>query len=67
MTFTEALQKALTEQEWAISREGWQQGIALVIDKGDLDLQHVTTCSIKGPKPYEYLKDDWVVGVSRGY
>ena len=67
MTFTDALQKALTEQEGSISRKGWQQGIALMIDKKFLDLQHVTTCSIKGPKPYEYLKDDWQVGVSRGY
>jgi len=67
MTFTEALSKALLEQEWAISRKGWQQGIAVVISKSHLDLQHITTCSIKGPKPHEYLEDDWQVGVSKGF
>jgi len=67
MTFVEALEKALKKQEWAISRKGWQQGIAMVISKKGLDLQHITTCSIKGPKPYEYLEGDWQVGVSKGF
>jgi hypothetical protein len=59
MTFQEALQKALVEQKPSIKRKCWQPGVMIVISDGYLDLQHVTTCSIKGPKPYEYLKDDW--------